>query len=141
MKITTEKLTIWAKRAVLTLALAATAGVMLPSCEKDKIQQHDEVIWFYSNNLDNLRFGPDTIQKYAADKHVRYIYITVAPGEKFTSFSSSNISACRRELQMAMSESPKCHGRGNFEFEPGFCNRGDSLDFVAMGFTVNQQNR
>ena len=133
-------LTIWAKRAVPALAFAGVAGLTLPSCEKE-IEQHDEVIWFYATNNNNPRFGPDTIQKYAADKHVRNIYITVAPGETFTHLSSSLISVRRLDLQMAMDESPKCHGRGNFVFTPGECTYGDSLDFVKMGFIINKQNQ
>ncbi len=72
MKITTEKLTIWAKRAIPALALAATAGVIWPSCEKE-IEQHDEVIWYYHNNNHNPKWNLDTLHKYAVDKHVRYI--------------------------------------------------------------------
>ena len=68
-------------------------------------------------------------------------YITVAPGETFLGLGPNNISTTRRVLQMAMNESSKCHGRGNFEFTPGVCTRGDSLDLVAMGFTVNKQNQ
>ena len=66
-------LTIWAKRAIPALALAGVAGLTLPSCEKE-IEQHDEEILYYYNNNNNSRFGPDTIQKYAADKYVRNIY-------------------------------------------------------------------
>ncbi|MDE6111950.1 MAG: hypothetical protein K2G46_00860 [Bacteroidales bacterium] len=72
-------LTIWAKRAVPALALAA---MVLPACEKP-VEQHDEVILYYNNNLNNPKFGPDTIQKYAADKHVRNIYNSCARGDVF----------------------------------------------------------
>ena len=137
--------TIWAKRALCLLALAATASLILPACDKNKIDeepivQHDEVIYYYYNNNYNLRYSPDTVHKYDADERVRYIYITVKDGEKFTSCQSDHISFHRREIQFAMKESSKCRGRGNFMFEPGQCTYGDSLDFVAMGFTVNQQN-
>lgn len=140
MKITTGKLMIWAKRAVLALALAATAGVMLPSCEKE-IEQHDEVIWYYYNNNENPQWKLDTLNKYVADKHVRRIYITVAPWETFKYCNVDNISSKRRELQDVMDFSAKFSGRGNFDFKPGVCTYGDSLDFLAMGFTINQQNR
>ena len=68
-------------------------------------------------------------------------YITIAPGVEFTHFKSTDIAFNRRELQFVMKDSPKCRGRGNFVFAPGVCLRADSLDFVDMGFTVNQQNR
>lgn len=133
-------LTVWAKRAIPALALAGTAGLTLPSCEKEPIEQHDEVIYYYSNN-NNPKWKIDTLNRYAADKCVRNVYITVAPGEKFTALSSNSISSRRRDLQQVMDISSKFSGRGNFEFMPGACTRGDSLDFVAMGFTINKQNQ
>ncbi|MDE5704319.1 MAG: hypothetical protein K2H70_05800 [Bacteroidales bacterium] len=99
MNITTEKLTIWAKRAIPALALAATAGVMLPSCEKEPIEQHDEVILYYNNNNNNPRVSFDTIRKYSVDKSVRSIYITVTNGNDFLSASANTISGHRRTLQ------------------------------------------
>lgn len=133
-------LTIWAKRAIPALALAAVAVLTLPSCEKE-IEQHDEEILYYYNNNNNPKWNMETLNKYAADKTVRNVYITIAPGEIFTGLTSDNISFRRRGLQKAMNVSPKFHGRGNFVFTPGRCVYGDSLDFVAMGFTVNQQNQ
>ena len=131
-------LTIWAKRAVPALALAA---MVLPACKKepDQIQQHDEEILYYTNNNENPKWKRDTINKYASDKSVRCIYIV--PAESFIYFNSDNISASRRELQKVMDISSKCRGRGNFEFTSGVCTYGDSLDLVAMGFTVNQHNQ
>ncbi|MDE6515856.1 MAG: hypothetical protein K2L03_07450, partial [Bacteroidales bacterium] len=123
-------LTLWAKCAVPALALAA---MVLPACEKPVEQHDEEILYYYDNN--NPKWNMETLNKYAADKTVRNIYIAVAPGEVFTSLASDNISFRRRELQNAMNVSPKCHGRGNFEFTPGCCTYGDSLDFVAMGFT------
>ena len=58
-----------------------------------------------------------------------------------TWFNKDNIAASRRELQSVMKVSNKIAGRGNFEFKPGVCTYADSLDFVAMGFTVNKQNQ
>ena len=130
-------LTLWAKRAVPALALAA---MVLPACE-NPVEQHDEEILYYENNNHNPKWNMETLNKYAADKTVRNIYITVAPGEVFTNLTSDDISFRRRGLQNAMNVSPKCHGRGNFIFVPGLCLYGDSLDIIAMGFTVNQQNQ
>ena len=143
---TQNLLTVWAKRALCLLALAATAGLMLPACDKNKIdeepfEQYDEEIYYYHNNNDNPKWHVDTIRKYASDKYIRYIYITIAPGETFTHLDSYEIAWHRRQLQFAMKETPKCRGRGNFEFTPGCCLTPDSLDFVDMGFTVNQQNQ
>ena len=132
----------WAKRMFCLLALTATAVLTLPSCEKEpeQIQQHDEEIYYYYDNNNNPKWSVDTLSKYAADKTVRNVYITVAPGEVFTNLTSDDISFSRRGLQNAMSISSKNKGRGNFVFVPGRCTYGDSLDFVAMGFTINQQN-
>ena len=69
------------------------------------------------------------------------IYIAVAPGEKFTNYGPNNISRLRLFLENKMDISSKISGRGNFEFKPGVCTYGDSLDIVKMGFTVNQQNQ
>ncbi|MCM1169285.1 MAG: hypothetical protein NC324_05045 [Bacteroides sp.] len=134
-------LMIWAKRAFFGLALAGTAGLMLPACEKEPIEQHDEEILYYKNNNNNPKWKIDTVNKYVADKHVRYIYITVAPSETFQYCNSDNISAQRRDLQEIMAISSKCRGRGDFDFKPGVYTFGDSLDFVKMGFTINQQNQ
>lgn len=133
-------LTIWAKRAIPALALAAVAVLTLPSCEKE-IEQHDVIIPYYKDNNNNLEIRDEKIQAYAADKQVRNIFITVMPEEIFTDWWSGYISKARSRLSETMSLSPKIRGRGNFEFKPGECMPGDSLDFVKMGFTVNQQNQ
>lgn len=131
-------LTIWAKRAIPALALAA---MLLPACEKP-VEQHDVTIPYYNNNNGNTEYLDDNIIRgYANDKLVRNIYITVMPGEIFTNLVSDDISARRRVIQGKMAISPKIRGRGNFVFTPGDCMYGDSLDFVAMGFTVNKQNQ
>lgn len=134
-------LTIWARRAIPALALAATAGVMLPSCEKEPIQQHDAVIYYYYNNNENPQWKLDTLNKHMADKHVRNIYITVAPGETFKYCNADDISSIRVELRDVMDFSPKFSGRGNFDFKPGVCTYGDSVDLIKMGFSINKQNQ
>ncbi len=122
-----------------SLVFALPLVLLLPtSCDKE---QHDEEILYYENNNNNPKWNLNTLNKYAADKTDRNVYITVAPGEIFTNLTSDDISFCRRELQNAMNISSKNKGRGNFVFVPGRCMYGDSLDFVTMGFTVNQQNR
>lgn len=70
---TTEKLTIWARRAIPALALAATAGVMLPSCEKEK-EKYDVNVPFYYDNDSNKELEDASLRNYAADKCVRNIY-------------------------------------------------------------------
>ena len=75
---TQNLLTIWAKRALCLLALAATAGLTLPACDKEPeqttVQQYDEEILYYYDNSDNPKWNQDTVRKYDADKNVRYIY-------------------------------------------------------------------
>lgn len=136
MKTTTEKLMIWTKRIVLVLAV--TAGVMLPSCEKEK---YDVNVPFYYDNTDNKELEDESLRNYASDKYVRNIWIYIVPGEKFTDLAADNISRLRLILSGKMDISPKVRGRGNLIFRPGACTYGDSLDFVKMGFTVNQQNQ
>ncbi len=120
--------------------LALPLALLLPtSCDKE---QHDVTIPFYQNNNGNTEFLDDNIIRgYANDKSVRCIYITVMPGEVFTNWIPDDISIGRLLIANKMAISPKIHGRGNFEFKPGYCTYGDSLDFVKMGFTINQQNR
>ncbi len=132
----TSHLTIWAKRAIHALALA---GMALTACDKE---QHDVTIPFYNNNNGNTEYLDDNvIRNYANDKLVRSIYITIMSGEIFTNWTTDVISEKRLRLADKIAISPKIHGRGNFVFRPGYCMPGDSLDFVRMGFTVNQQNQ
>ncbi len=123
--------------------LALPLALLLPvSCDKEPIEQHDEVIYYYNNNNNNLRFSIDTLQKYASDKKVRNIYITIAPGETFKALTSSTVNVRKIELQLAKRIAPrKVVGRGNFIFTSGECAYVDSLDLVSLGFSVNQQNR
>ena len=63
-------LTLWAKRAVPALALAA---MVLPACEKP-VEQHDVTIPFYEDNNNNKELADASLRDYAADKTVRNIY-------------------------------------------------------------------
>ena len=132
----------WITR-ILCLSILITSVVLISqSCEKENdIEQHDAVIWYYYINNNNPQWKRDTLNKYAADKHIRNIYITIAPGESFENAGTGAISARRYDLQNAMNISPKFSGRGNFDFTPGVCAYGDSMDLVKMGFTINQQNQ
>lgn len=128
-------LILWAKRVIPALALAM---VTLAACDKEK---HDVTILYYNDNRGNTEYlDNDIIRGYANDKLVCNIYITIAPGEIFTNWTTDVISEKRLRLAEKMAISPKIHGRGNFEFKLGYCMPGDSLDFVVMGFTINQQN-
>ena len=133
-------LTVWAKRALPALALAGVAGLTLPSCEKEP-EKHDVNVPFYYDNTNNKELEDASLRKYAADKSVRNIYITVVPGEDFTNLASDNISRLRLFVKNKMDISSKNQGRGNFAFAPGVCTYGDSIDIVKMGFTINQQNQ
>ena len=132
----------WITR-IFCLSILITSIILISqSCEKENdIEQHDAVIWYYYINKNNPQWKTDTLNKYAADKHIRNIYITVAPGESFKNASTENISALRYDIQDVMNISPKFSGRGNFDFTPGVCAYGDSMDLVKMGFTINQQNQ
>ena len=132
----------WITR-IFCLSILLTSVVLISqSCEKENdIERHDMVVWYYYFNNDNPQWKWDTLTRYAADKHIRNIYITIAPGESFKSISTEGISARRYDLQDVMSISPKFSGRGNFDFTPGVCLYGDSMDLVKMGFTINQQNQ
>ena len=132
----------WITR-IFCLSILITSVVLISqSCEKENnIEQHDAVIWYYYINNNNPQWKRDTLNKYAGDKHIRNVYITIAPGESFKNTSTYGASAMRYELQAAMNISPKFSGRGNFDFTPGVCAYGDSMDLVKMGFTINQQNQ
>lgn len=99
------------------------------------------MIPFYGNNNYNLEWSIESLSNYAAHECVRNIFITIAPGEKFTSLTTEDKPFLRYKMDAVMAISPKISGQGNFVFAPGDCAYGDSSRFVEIGFTVNQLER
>lgn len=143
MKITTGKLMVWAKRAVLVLALAATAGVMMPSCEKEPKEEpyrepYEKILWWNNNYnyIDSIH--PKIIKHFARDKACTHIYLALTPDARDDYISTHDITNMRNVLQERVNISPKVSGRGDFWFQRGAALPEDSLWFVQHGWTVNQ---
>ena len=132
--------------AVLALGLAGT------SCEKIKDDEMVDIIVPYYlkdssvyGRLEDHRhtkaMSDDSLRNCAAHPYVRRIYIAIPfPYEQYFLYSSrGDIFQMSLQLSKKMAISPKITGRGNFRFEPGVCSEKDSLSFISMGFTVNQE--
>ena len=76
---TKNLLAIWAKRAAAALALLATVGLMLPSCEKEKDKPiyrapYEKELFFRDGDEDSI--AVPVVQKYADDTACKKIYLT-----------------------------------------------------------------
>ena len=131
----------WMSGWSVVLLLGLSMGVSSCGKEMDDSDKLDVTIPFYYDNDYNLEWSIESLSNYAAHECVRNIFIAIVPGEKFTNLATGNISILRRKMDAVMAISPKISGRGNFVFSPGNCAYGESLRFVEIGFTVNQQER
>ncbi len=123
------------------------------SCEKIKDSEKVDIIVPYYiisdgvSGYDDYRHSKamtdDSLRNCAAHPYVRRIFIAIPFNfeQDFKKLGSRRISRMCSELSGKMAISPKISGRGNFRFRPGVCSENDSLSFLAMGFTVNQQER
>lgn len=146
MKITTEKLTIWAKRAIPALALAATAGVMLPGCDKDPIEQktiyrapYEKELFFRDGNEDSITVS--VVQKYADDTACKKIYLTTKPYCDLTDGADFVNKYRAIILQPVLNVSPKVTGRGDIYISkrPDAIYKEDSIWYVQNGWNVRQR--
>lgn len=122
---TKNLLAIWTKRAAAALALLATVGLMLPSCEKEKDKHiyrapYEKELFFNEDNMDSIDIP--IIQQYVKDTACKHIYMSVKHGDVFTSFTTSNIVALRNILKNRIDISNNISGRGNLVFRPGKAN-------------------
>lgn len=136
-------LTIWARRAIPALALAATAGVMLPSCEKEPIEKkliyrapYEKELFFQRGKMDSI--SVENVQKYSRDTACKHIYMVVEESNDYTPYETDNINGLRRTLQQRIDLGYNISGRGDFRFCPGLVDVNDSLWFVQNGWTVNR---
>lgn len=122
------------------------------SCEKIKDSEKvDIIIPYYVETFGGYfeayrhseAMTDDSLRKCAAHPYVRRIFIAIPYNfeQDFKKLGSRRISRICSELSGKMAISPKISGRGNFRFRPGVCPENDSLSFLAMGFTINQQER
>ncbi|MCM1170082.1 MAG: hypothetical protein NC324_09130 [Bacteroides sp.] len=140
-------LTIWAKRAIPALTLAGTAGVMLPSCDKEPVEKapvydpnrapYEKTLWFNTNNWDSVQ--PKIIKYFANDPVCTHIYLTLDRDARDDNLTTNAITLVRKEMQKCVDVSPKkISGRGDWWFKRGYALPADSLWFVQHGWTVNQ---
>lgn len=140
-------LTLWAKRAVLALALTltGTAGLMLPSCEKAPTEieivypnraPYEKTLWFNSREFDSVQ--PKIVKYFANDPACMHIYMTLTPNARDDNLPTSLITILRKDVQKRIEISPKVSGRGDWWFQHGEALPEDSLWFVQHGWTVNQ---
>ncbi|MCM1170084.1 MAG: hypothetical protein NC324_09140 [Bacteroides sp.] len=129
-------LMIWVKRVFFALALAGTAGVMLPSCEKEPTERepYTKDLFFTKGYYDSIE--PAVLKHFARDNACTNIYMHVMDDNNFTSITPSKM---RNYLQERINVSSKISGRGDFRFKVGETSQADSLWFVQNGWTVNKR--
>ncbi|MCM1531264.1 MAG: hypothetical protein NC048_06430 [Bacteroides sp.] len=134
-------LTIWAKRVFFAVALAGTAGLMLPACDKEPEypdrEPYEKILWFNAYNGDSIQ--PKIIKYFAGDKACTHIYLTLTEDARYDHFLTTTITNLRNALQERVNISDKVAGRGDFWFQRGEALPADSLWFVQHGWTVNQR--
>lgn len=129
------------------LALAATAGVMLPGCDKDPIEQkpiyrapYEKELLFDNYSIDSIKVP--VVQKYADDTACKKIYLTVDEDNNFSAWNAEGMSFLRTEfLQPAVEVSPKVTGNGAIRFRPARFSiyPADSIWYVQNGWTFRQR--
>ncbi|MCM1532110.1 MAG: hypothetical protein NC048_07210 [Bacteroides sp.] len=135
-------LMIWAKHAFFALALAGTAGLMLPACEKEKDKSiyrapYEKELFFNQDNVDSV--GDKNVRKYVDDTACKHIYMVVESDNDYTGYSTEDINIVKTILQRRVELSDKVSGRGDFHFRPNTASVNDSLWFVQNGWTVRQK--
>ena len=137
--------TIWAKRALCLLALAATAGLMLPACDKEPEQTtgsaepvyrapYEKELFFDAYDADSIEVP--VVQKYADDTACKKIYLTTKPHCNFSYGPDYMISWREQLLEPALAVSPKVTGRGDIYIKkgPDQIYYDDSIWFVQNGW-------
>lgn len=128
------------KRLVPILGLAG--ATLFTACDKDDEPTRDIELTFYeysgSNDYSQID-DMDQLKKYAKDPHIANIYMTVLDKNNYNHCYTVNLNAMRQYMERRINISPKIHGRGNFNFPVGVCDKADSLWFTQQGWTINKQ--
>lgn len=135
----------WAKGTFCLLALAATAVLTLPSCDKEPEEKapvyrapYEKELRFNHYDIDSIEMP--IVQKFARDTACKHIYLTVTDDNNFTGVPTNNISILRNSLNDRIQLAPnKISGRGDFCFTYGAASLADSIWFVQNGWTINQR--
>lgn len=111
-----NSLRIWVKRAIPALALAGTAGLTLPSCEKEPKEEpyrepYEKVLMFNEYNADSIL--TPVVKKYAKDRACTTIYLTPDSNSSFNTGASFLHGYRTKLLQPALDVSTKVTGRGS----------------------------
>ncbi|MCM1041035.1 MAG: hypothetical protein NC396_01220 [Bacteroides sp.] len=135
-------LMIWAERVFFALALAGTAGLMLPACEKEKDKPiyrapYEKELFFKQGKMDSVQ--EPVVKKYVDDTACKHIYMVVESDNNYTAYDAEDINIIKTQLQRRIDISNKVSGRGDFHFRPNTASVNDSLWFVQNGWTVRQK--
>ncbi|MCM1169279.1 MAG: hypothetical protein NC324_05015 [Bacteroides sp.] len=132
-------LMIWAERVFFALALAGTAGLMLPACEKEKDKPiyrapYEKELFFKQGKMDSVQ--EPVVKKYVDDTACKHIYMVVESDNNYTAYDAEDINIIKTQLQRRIDISNKVSGRGDFLFRPGAANTADSIWFGQNGWTI-----
>lgn len=135
-------LTVWAKRAVPVLALAA---MLLPACDKEPDtatgpsepvyrEPYEKTLWFSHNDGDSITLP--IVKKFANDTACTKIYLTAKPNCSFTRGPEAINRIRNGVLQPALDVSPKVTGRGDIYIDdaPNQIYYDDSVWYVQNGW-------
>lgn len=135
---------IWAKRALCLLALAATAGLTLPACDKEPDTTatsepvyrapYEKELFFDTYDADSIKVP--VVQKYADDTACKKIYLTTKPYCDLSGGPDYMIGWRELLLEPALAVSPKVTGRGDIYIMkgPNQIYYDDSIWFVQNGW-------
>lgn len=135
-------LTVWAKRAVPSLALA---GMAMTACDKEPVEKapvyrapYEKELRFNNVNSDSIKMP--IVQKFARDTACKHIYLTVTDDNNYRNIDADDINTLRNILNDRIQLAPdKTSGRGNFRFMRGVIRLEDSIWYVQNGWTINQR--
>ena len=138
----TNLLTVWAKRAVPSLALA---GMAMTACDKEPVEKapvyrapYEKELRFNNVNSDSIKMP--IVQKFARDTACKHIYLTVTDDNNYRNIDADDINTLRNILNDRIQLAPdKTSGRGNFRFMRGVIRLEDSVWYVQNGWTINQR--
>ncbi|MCM1532112.1 MAG: hypothetical protein NC048_07220 [Bacteroides sp.] len=137
-------LMIWAKHAFFALALAGTAGVMLPSCEKEPVEKkpiyrapYEKELFFKPGEADSI--ATPIVQQYADDTACKKIYLTTKSDCNFARGADFINKYRTIILEPALNVSQKVTGRGAIYIGNDAIYPADSAWYVQNGWTLIRQ--